>query len=62
MFQPVGGMHELPKGFQRNLKAPIKLQHAVEKISQTPTSVTVHYTDAKGAKGTQVFLSAYPPW
>jgi monoamine oxidase len=51
MFQPVGGMHELPKGFVRNLKPIIKLQHVVEKISQTPGSVTVAYTDEKGAKG-----------
>jgi monoamine oxidase len=51
MFQPVGGMHELPKGFARNLKPPVRLQHAVEKISQTENAITVHYTDAKGQKG-----------
>lgn len=51
MFQPVGGMHELPKAFVRNMKPIIKLQHVVEKISQTPDSVTVSYTDEKGAKG-----------
>ncbi len=51
MFQPVGGMHELPKGFVRNMKPIIKLQHVVEKISQTPGSITVAYTDEKGAKG-----------
>ena len=51
MFQPVGGMHELPKGFVRNMKPIIKLSHVVEKISQTPGSVTVAYTDDKGAKG-----------
>ncbi len=51
MFQPVGGMHELPKGFVRNMKPIIKLQHVVEKISQAPGSVTVAYTDEKGKKG-----------
>jgi monoamine oxidase len=52
MFEPVGGMHELPKGFLRNLKPKVLLQHVVEKISQTPGSVTVAYTDAStGQKG-----------
>jgi monoamine oxidase len=52
MFEPVGGMHELPKGFLRNLKPKVLLQHVVEKISQTPGSVTVAYTDAAtGQKG-----------
>lgn len=52
MFEPVGGMHELPKGFLRNLKPKVHLQHVVEKISQTPGSVTVAYTDAAtGQKG-----------
>ncbi len=51
MFEPIGGMDRLPAGFVRNMKPIIKLQHVVEKISQTPTSVTVAYTDGKGQKG-----------
>jgi monoamine oxidase len=52
MFEPVGGMHELPKGFLRNLKPKVQLQHVVEKITQTPGSITVSYTDtATGQKG-----------
>ena len=51
MFEPVGGMDQLPVHFHKNLKPVIRLQHAVEKISQTPTSITVHYTDATGKKG-----------
>ena len=51
MFQPVGGMDQLPAGFMRNLKLTIRMQHVVEKISQTPDSVTVSYVDGKGQRG-----------
>ena len=51
MFQPVGGMHELPKGFARNLKVKVLLQHEVKKIEQTPDKVTVSYVDEKGQPG-----------
>jgi monoamine oxidase len=52
MFQPVGGMDQLPAGFMRNLKPKVMLEHVVDKISQTPDSVTVSYTTGKGQKGT----------
>jgi monoamine oxidase len=52
MFQPVGGMDQLPAGFVRHLNPKIiHLQHVVEKISQTPDKVTVAYVDAKGHRG-----------
>jgi monoamine oxidase len=47
MFQPIGGMHELPKGFVRNLKVNIKLQHEVKSITQDANSITVKYLDTK---------------
>ncbi len=54
MFQPAGGMDQLPAHFARNLKPPIRLQHVVEKISQTPDKITVAYKDEKGRPGTVV--------
>jgi monoamine oxidase len=51
MFQPIGGMDRLPAGFMRNMKPKVLMQHVVEKISQSPDSVTVAYTDGKGQKG-----------
>jgi monoamine oxidase len=52
MFEPVGGMDQLPAHFRKNLKIQVMLEHDVKKISQTPTSVTVHYIDGKGVPGT----------
>jgi len=51
MFQPIGGMDQLPAGFVRNLKPIIRLGHVVEKISQSPESVTVAYVDRRGQRG-----------
>jgi monoamine oxidase len=52
MFQPTGGMDQLPvSGFYPKLKPIIRMQHVVSKISQTPDKVEVFYTDAKGQKG-----------
>lgn len=51
MFQPVGGMDQLPAGFKRNLKLDIRLEHEVKKIEQTPDKVTVRYVDGKGQAG-----------
>jgi monoamine oxidase len=53
MFQPVGGMDQLPAGFVRHLKPTIiKKSHVVEKISQDADKVEVHYVDSKGHRGT----------
>ena len=55
MFQPTGGMDQLPVHFARNIKPGIiRLGHVVEKISQSPDKVTVAYVDSKGQRGTVV--------
>jgi len=51
MFEPVGGMDQLPAGFMRNMPPIVKLQHVVEKISQSPGKIEVFYTDGAGQKG-----------
>jgi monoamine oxidase len=51
MFEPIGGMDRLPYAFARELGPIIRLEHVVEKISQSPTKVEVAYTDAKGHRG-----------
>ena len=51
MFEPIGGMDQLPQGFIRNMPPIIKLQHVVEKISQSPGKIEVFYTDGAGKKG-----------
>jgi monoamine oxidase len=54
MFEPVGGMDQLPFAFARHLGKIVRKGHVVEKISQTPDKVTVAYRDAKGQRGTVV--------
>lgn len=51
MFQPQGGMDQLPAGFKRNLKVPVRLGHEVKKITQTSDKITVSYV-ADGKPGT----------
>ncbi len=36
MFQPVGGMDQIPMGFQRAIKSPILRQAEVTSIRQSP--------------------------
>lgn len=48
MFEPVGGMDQLPAGFLRNLKTPVRLGHVVERIAQTPERVEVFYSSPGG--------------
>ena len=52
MFQPVGGMDQLPMAFRRQLDPVIRLGHVVEKLSQDDRGVTVAYVDAQGQRGT----------
>ena len=53
MFEPVGGMDQLPAGFMRHLKPTIvKKSHVVEKITQDPGKIHVHYVDGAGQRGT----------
>jgi monoamine oxidase len=52
MFEPIGGMDQIPKGFVRNLPPDvIKYNTLVDAIMQGPKGVKVSYTDAAGAKG-----------
>jgi monoamine oxidase len=51
MFQPAGGMDQLPFAFARNLKPTIRYEHVVEKIAQDANKVEVTYVDAKGQRG-----------
>jgi monoamine oxidase len=52
MFEPVGGMNQIPKGFVRNLPpAVIKYSTVVDSIQQDAKGVKVSYTDADGKKG-----------
>ena len=53
MFEPVGGMDQLPAGFMRYLKPKVQLAHVVEKISQTPDRVEVFFTN-DGQRGSVV--------
>ena len=55
MFQPVGGMDQFPKGFQRAIGDKIHLNIEVKSVHQSPDGVTVslrRYQDRK--KGSQV--------
>ncbi len=55
MFQPVGGMDQLPASFARHLKPTIiRKSHVVQKISQSPDRVEVTYMDGNGRQGTVV--------
>jgi len=55
MFQPVGGMDQMPAGFVRNLRPHIiRKGHVVEKIAQDADKVIVSYVDDKGQRGTVV--------
>ena len=51
MFQPVGGMDQLPAAFVRNMRPQVRLQHVVERIDQDADGVTVAYVDGSGARG-----------
>jgi monoamine oxidase len=52
MFEPVGGMDQLPAGFRRNIKpAILRLGHVVKQINQSPDKVEVHYVDGDGHAG-----------
>jgi monoamine oxidase len=47
MFQPVGGMDQIPMGFQRAIKSPILRQCEVTNIRQSSTGVKVVIKDLK---------------
>jgi monoamine oxidase len=50
MFQPIGGMMEFPKGFQRALGEKIHLNSPIVSVHQTADHVQVVYKEAKSGK------------
>lgn len=55
MFQPVGGMDQLPKGFQRAMGASrITFNADVQSVHQSDTGVKVVYRDTKSGKKSEV--------
>ena len=50
MFQPVGGMDQIPNAFARQLGNVIRCQAVVEKIRHNNSSVTVTYRDQKSGR------------
>jgi len=55
MFQPVGGMDQISKGFQRAMgPARITLNAEIRSVRQGETGVTVVYRDTKSGKPTEI--------
>lgn len=54
MFQPIGGMDQIPKGFQKRLGERVTLGAEVLSIRQTADGVKVAYRNAKNGKQTEV--------
>jgi monoamine oxidase len=51
MFQPVGGMDQIARGFEKQVGQMIRYSTQVRKIKQTPKGVTVSFTGADGKPG-----------
>ena len=51
MFQPIGGMDQIAKAFERQVGAMIRYSSPVEQIRQTASGVTVAYRDSAGQRG-----------
>ncbi len=51
MFQPVGGMDQIAKAFERQVRPMIRYSTVVEKIAQSPAGVEVFFESPDGAKG-----------
>lgn len=51
MLQPVGGMDQIAKAFEKQVGPMIRYGAVVEKIKQSPTGVTVSYKGADGKAG-----------
>ncbi len=54
LFQPIGGMDQIPKGFQKKLGERITLGAEVVSIRQTADRVTVAYRNVKTGRQTDV--------
>lgn len=50
MLQPIGGMDQIAKAFEKQVGSMIRYGAVVEKIKQSPTGVTVSYKGADGKK------------
>lgn len=50
MFQPIGGMDQIPKAFEARLPAVIRHEAEVTQIRQTGSGVSVDYKDGKTGK------------
>ncbi len=50
MFQPIGGMDQIPKAFGKKLGDVVRYGADVREISKTASGVTVHYLDRKSGK------------
>jgi monoamine oxidase len=65
MFQPVGGMDQIPRALTRAIGSEkIRLGCQATRIEQRPDGVTVEYTDAKGranAIEAEYCIAAMPP-
>jgi monoamine oxidase len=51
MLQPIGGMDQIAKGFEKHVGPMIRYSTSVEKVKQSPTGVTVSFRDAAGKAG-----------
>jgi monoamine oxidase len=54
MFQPIGGMNEFPRGFQRKLGDTIKFGSEIVSIRQSSTGVKVAYKNVKTGAMTEL--------
>ena len=57
MFQPVGGMDQIAKAFERKVHDNIRYESVVKEIRKTPNGVRIVYTDEAG--NTQEEISDY---
>ena len=48
MFQPVGGMDQIAKAFEREVQEKIRYQSVVKEIRKIPDGVRIVYTDSSG--------------
>lgn len=51
MLQPIGGMDQIAKGFEKHVGSMIRYSTVVEKIKQSPSGVTVSFKGADGKSG-----------
>jgi monoamine oxidase len=54
MFQPVGGMDQIPKGFQRAIGNRLTLNAEVQSVHQDDAGVKVVYADTRTGRKTEV--------